>query len=168
MLSGKASEVFEELRKKILSGVYVARFPSDREIMGRYGISKTTLRAVVDELKARHIVERRSRSGTRLVERAQSLASSIFGVIFHDTRDLLISAMVGGISNAAFLAAAARANDDPATAERLEKAVDRQLVRTNGLYYLDLNREWRIGVTAHRIMALAIAHGASFRRLAER
>ena len=101
MLSKKASEVFEELRKKILSGAYNVRFPSDREIMGRYGISKTTLRAVIGELKARHIVERRSRSGTRLVERAQSLASSIFGIIFHDTKDPLISAMVGGVSNAA-------------------------------------------------------------------
>ena len=101
MLSKKASEVFEELRKRILSGAFAVRFPSDREIMGRYGISKTTLRAVIAELTARHIVERKSRSGTRLVERAQSLASSIFGVIFHDTKDPLIAAMVGGISNAA-------------------------------------------------------------------
>ena len=101
MLSKKASEVFEELRKKILSGAFATRFPSDREIMSRYGISKTTLRAVIAELTARHIVERKSRSGTRLVERAQSLASSIFGVIFHDTKDPLIAAMVGGISNAA-------------------------------------------------------------------
>ena len=101
MLSARASEVFEELRKKILGGAYAARFPSDREIMTRYRISKTTLRAVIGELTARHIVERHSRSGTRLVERAQSLASSIFGVIFHDTKDPLVAAMVDGISNAA-------------------------------------------------------------------
>ena len=101
MLSKKASEVFEGLRKRILSGAFASRFPSDREIMSRYGISKTTLRAVIAELTARHIVERKSRSGTRLVERAQSLASSIFGVIFHDTKDPLIAAMVGGISSAA-------------------------------------------------------------------
>ena len=68
---------------------------------------------------------------------------------------------------AAFLAAAARANDDPVTAARLEKAVDAHLVRTNGLYYLNLNREWRIGATAHRIISLAEANGSSFRRLAE-
>ena len=68
---------------------------------------------------------------------------------------------------AAFLAAAARANDDPVTAARLEKAVDVHLVRTNGLYYLNLNREWRIGATAHRIISLAEANGSSFRRLAE-
>ena len=68
---------------------------------------------------------------------------------------------------AAFLAAAARANDDPVTATRLEKAVDRYLVRTNGLYSLDLNREWRIGATAHRIISLAEANGSSFRCLVQ-
>ncbi len=67
--------------------------------------------------------------------------------------------------SAAFLAAAARANDDPMTAERLERAVDRYLVRPNGLYYLNLNREWRIGASAHRIMALAESNGSRFRDL---
>ena len=62
-------------------------------------------------------------------------------------------------------AVAARANDDPSTAERLEKAVDRYLVRPNGLYYLNLNREWRIGASAHRIMALAESNGSRFRDL---
>lgn len=134
MLSGKASEVFEELRKRILSGVYNARFPSDREIMGRYGISKTTLRAVIDELKARHIVERRSRSGTRLVERAQSLASSIFGVIFHDTKDVLISAMVGGISNAAKTNGGRAYSTLVTNIGRSDKAVSAAAERTARLY----------------------------------
>lgn len=67
----------------------------------------------------------------------------------------------------AFLAAAARACDDPATAERLEKTLDaRYLVRTNGLYYLNLGRDWRIPSSAHRILALAEANGSSFRELA--
>ena len=66
---------------------------------------------------------------------------------------------------AAFLAAAARANDDPVTAARLEKAVDAHLVRTNGLYYLNLNREWRIGATAHRVISLAEANGSRMRDL---
>ena len=68
-----------------------------------------------------------------------------------------------------FLAAAARANDDPATAMRLERAVDaRYLVRTGGRYYLNLDREWRVGASAQRILALALANGSSFRRFAER
>ncbi|MBP5322017.1 MAG: hypothetical protein J6334_13655, partial [Kiritimatiellae bacterium] len=68
---------------------------------------------------------------------------------------------------AAFLCAAARACDDPATAERLEKPLDaKYLVRRTGRYYLDLDRQWRIGASAQRIIALAIAHGSSFRALA--
>ena len=67
---------------------------------------------------------------------------------------------------AAFLAAAARACDDSATAERLERTLDaKYLVRTNGLYYLDLGRDWRIATTAQRILALAIANGSRFRDL---
>ena len=68
---------------------------------------------------------------------------------------------------AAFLCAAARACDDPATAERLEKPLDsKYLVHCAGRYYLDLDREWRIGASAQRIIALAISHGSSFRALA--
>lgn len=67
---------------------------------------------------------------------------------------------------AAFLAAAARACDDPQTAQRLEQVVDaKYLRREKGFYFLDLDREWRIGATAHRIISLAEANGARFRLL---
>ena len=67
---------------------------------------------------------------------------------------------------AAFLAAAARACDDPATAERLERTLDvKYLVRTNGLYYLNLGRDWRIAASAQRILSLAESNGSRFREL---
>ena len=67
---------------------------------------------------------------------------------------------------ASFLAAAARACGDGDTAERLEKPLDaKSLRRDRGMYRLDLDREWRIGATANRIIALAIANGSSFRKL---
>ena len=64
---------------------------------------------------------------------------------------------------ATFLAAAARACDDTATAERLERLADRALVRRDGMLYLDVSREWRIGATANRIISLAEAGGFRFR-----
>lgn len=68
-----------------------------------------------------------------------------------------------------FLAAAARACGDAATAVRLEEMVDRRhLRRQDGRLYLDLNREWRIGTTAMRLIALAEANGFSFRTLAQK
>ena len=65
-----------------------------------------------------------------------------------------------------FLAAAARACSDTATAERLERTVDaKYLRREGGLYFLDLDRRWRIGATAMRIIALAESNGSRFRNL---
>ena len=72
------------------------------------------------------------------------------------------------ITVATFLAAAARACDDPATAERLERIASRSLVRRDGMLYLDVGRDWRIGATANFIISLAYANGSSFRRLCTR
>lgn len=63
-----------------------------------------------------------------------------------------------------FLAAAARACDDSTTAERLERPLDaKYLRRENGYFWLEVGREWRIGATANRIIALAEENGSSFR-----
>ena len=65
---------------------------------------------------------------------------------------------------AIFLAAAARACDDPAKAERLEALVDaRYLRRENGRLWLDLDPLWRIGATAARLTSLAESRGSRFR-----
>ena len=64
----------------------------------------------------------------------------------------------------AFLAAAARACDDTETAERLETPLDaKYLQRKNGFFWLEVGREWRIGATANRIIALAEKNGSHFR-----
>lgn len=69
------------------------------------------------------------------------------------------------VVTASFMAAAARACDDAATAERLEKVADRFLSRRDGFYFLGASREWRIGATANRIISLAEANGTRFRTL---
>ena len=73
-----------------------------------------------------------------------------------------VSASVASV----FLAAASRACGDAETAERLERAVDaKYLRREGGLFWLDLNREWRIGATAMRIISLAESRGSRFREM---
>ncbi len=67
------------------------------------------------------------------------------------------------VPTASFLAAAARACDDTATAERLERIIDASLSRRNGWYCLDVGRDWRIGSTAIRIISLAERNGFRFR-----
>ena len=73
------------------------------------------------------------------------------------------AAGVSQVASAAFLSAAARACDDIATAERLEGITDRNLVRKDGMLWLDIDREWRVGATAIRIIALTEANGFRFR-----
>ena len=69
---------------------------------------------------------------------------------------------------AAFLAAAARACDDPVSAERLEKPLDAKYLRRGGGFYrLEIKREWLIGATAMRIIALAESNGSRFREWSE-
>jgi hypothetical protein len=72
-------------------------------------------------------------------------------------------ANVPPITVVSFLAAAARGCGDVETAIRLEHIADRSLVRKGGMFYLDVGREWRIGATANRIIALALANGSNFR-----
>ena len=72
-------------------------------------------------------------------------------------------AAVPASASAPFIAAAARACDDNETAERLEAITDRRLVRKDGMYYLNIPRDWRVGATAIRIISLAEANGFSFR-----
>ena len=69
------------------------------------------------------------------------------------------------VASAVFLAAAARACDDTATAARLEKLVEPRLSRKDGMLYVDVGREWRIGVTANYFIALAEKNGRRFRRI---
>ena len=69
---------------------------------------------------------------------------------------------------AAFLAAAARACGDPVTAERLERPLDaKYLRRGDGFYWLAIRREWLIGATAMRILALSESNGSRFRDWSE-
>ena len=70
---------------------------------------------------------------------------------------------------ASLLAPAARMNGDSVTAERLERWLDGQfLKRESGKAWLDTNPEWRIAVTANRLLSMAIANGSDLRSLVMR
>lgn len=67
------------------------------------------------------------------------------------------------VSTVTFLSAAARACDDPDTAKRLEQIASDRLVHHNGMLWLDVGRDWRIGATANYIISLAESNGFRFR-----
>ena len=70
---------------------------------------------------------------------------------------------VSPMATVTFLSAAARACDDPETAERLERIAERRLVRRDGMLWLDVGRDWRIGATANYILSIAESNGFRFR-----
>lgn len=76
---------------------------------------------------------------------------------------------VPAAATASFLAAASRACNDTETAIRLEAWLDRHFRKTSeGRLWLNTNREWRTGVTANRILALAQANGSDLRAMVRR
>lgn len=69
---------------------------------------------------------------------------------------------------ASFLAAAARACGDRATAEAFEHWLDRTcLVRTAEGNFLNAGRNWRIAATANRALAAALANGSDLRQFVQ-
>jgi len=72
-------------------------------------------------------------------------------------------------ATASFLASAARACGDAATAVRLETWLDRHFRKeANGRLWLDTHREYRTGVSANRFLSLAQANGSNLRALMRR
>lgn len=63
-----ATDIFTTLRTEILDGHYApsAKFPSEQQLMRRFGFARTTVRLALDRLKASGMLETRNGSGTYL------------------------------------------------------------------------------------------------------
>lgn len=72
------------------------------------------------------------------------------------------------VATISFLAPAARICGDAATANTLDGWLDRHFLKTQGgRTYLEINPDWKIGVTANRALSLAIANGSDVRRMVQ-
>ncbi|MFA9431088.1 GntR family transcriptional regulator [Egicoccus sp. AB-alg2] len=61
-------QVLDDLERRIHAGEIVDRFPTDRELTERYGVSRHTVREAVRRLRARGLVERQRGRGSFLNE----------------------------------------------------------------------------------------------------
>lgn len=57
-------QVLDDLERRIADGDIVDRFPTDRELMAEYGVSRHTVREAVQRLRARGLVERHRGRGS--------------------------------------------------------------------------------------------------------
>ncbi len=84
---GKAlwSQLESELRRRLDAGDFSARFPTDRELMEIYGVSRHTVRHAVSELGAQGVIRRARGVGssidTSIVERSLGSLYSLFQVV---------------------------------------------------------------------------------------
>lgn len=69
----KYKELFRSIRSEILSGAFDERerFPSEGQLMRKFGVSRNTVRAALDELKRSGMIETRNGSGTFLTAAAK-------------------------------------------------------------------------------------------------
>lgn len=51
-------QVLEDLERRLAAGEFTDRFPTDRELVETYGVSRHTVRAAVGRLRARGIIDR--------------------------------------------------------------------------------------------------------------
>lgn len=96
----KQINVFDILRTNILAGKYADRFPSERALMARYGVTRSSVRAALAKLEAQGVISRKRGSGAYLTAHAQNRASGLFGIIIPDAKKPFYAAMIDGISNA--------------------------------------------------------------------
>ncbi len=70
-------QVLDDLRRRIDSGDIGDRFPTDRELVERYGVSRHTVREAVRHLKAQGVIERERGRGSfvRQVDVAQQMGT---------------------------------------------------------------------------------------------
>lgn len=62
-------QVLDDLERRISTGEFAERFPTDRELTDRYGVSRHTVREAVRRLRARGLVERQRGRGSFLTPR---------------------------------------------------------------------------------------------------
>ena len=65
----KHQKVFETLKNEIISGKYRdgERFPSETELVGRFGFSRPTVMHALNDLRSEGYLERRQGAGERLL-----------------------------------------------------------------------------------------------------
>lgn len=81
----KSQQIFETLRREILSGKFsdVNRFSSEQQLVRRFHASRTTIRLALSQLKDEGILETRNGSGTYLSATAKRVSGRLGLIVPH-------------------------------------------------------------------------------------
>jgi GntR family transcriptional repressor for pyruvate dehydrogenase complex len=128
-----ADQILEDLRERILSGelAHGSRFPADRDLAERYGVSVATVREAVRALAAMGLVKVRHGAGSIVSVRTETLiAMSMASAIQLEASPVTDVMDILGVVNSHAAGLAARHASDEEVAS-LRQAVDRLAERSD-------------------------------------
>lgn len=156
------AQLEHELRRRMELGHFGARFPTDRELMEIYGVSRHTARHAVGQLGADGILRRARGVGTsvdrRTFERSLGSLYSLFQVVEES-----------GVPQHSEVLALARVVD-PDAADRLELPADAELIyldriRFAGIEPLAIDRVWLPAAIAAPLLDADFTHTSLYNEL---
>lgn len=158
-------QVLDDLEERLASGDITDRFPTDRELVERYGVSRHTVREAVRRLRARGMVERhRGRGSFVRPDRLQQPVGTLYSLFQEVERD-------GKQQRSDVLAFDRRT--DPDIARELGLPRSAELIHLSRVRYADdeplaLDDVWLPAELAAPILEADMTHTALYDELAER
>ena len=119
-------QIYEELRDRLVTGEFDARFPTDRELVQAYGVSRHTVREAVRGLQDEGLITRRRGSGSFRTPTSFALPMGLMYSLFRSVEDQ------GGVPTSVVIAQEVRYNE--VAAKVLGLAAD------NPLFFLERAR----------------------------
>lgn len=157
--------ILSDLEQRILHGELVDRFPTDRELVEHYGVSRHTVREAVQRLRARGLVEReRGRGSFVRPDQVRQPVGTLYS-LFRAVED-------AGLEQRSEVLALAEVTDADAAA-RLELPAGSPLVHLQRLRYagsdpLALDAVWLPAEVARPLLEVAWERTALYDELATR
>ena len=94
----KQPHIAEELKRRIAAGVYAERVPASRTLAAEFGVNIKTVDKAVSQLVEQGLLERKKRSGTRIVPARRDLfPERMIEVIFEGFTTIFTHPFWGGI-----------------------------------------------------------------------
>ena len=154
-----------DLRRRLVAGAFGERFPTDRELVETYEVSRNTAREAVDRLCAEGLLERRRGRGTFLVTPEFEQPTGALYSLFR-------SIEAAGVSQTSKVLQLEECGD-AAAAQRLQVEADAPLVLLSRLRYagdepLALDRVWLPAEVARPLLEADFGHTALYDELASR
>jgi GntR family transcriptional regulator len=158
-------QILSDLERRIAAGEIVDRFPTDRELVDEYGVSRHTVREAVQRLRARGLVERQRGRGSFVrpdqVHQPMGTLYSLFRAV--ESQGLAQRSQVLALEE----------TTDPQAAERLGLPPTTRLVLLQRLRFADdepiaLDAVWLPAAIARPLLDVDWSRTALYDELAER